>query len=39
MHTRSVIIKPHDRVLTAYFDRQTRLAQNLRNTAKYEPFQ
>lgn len=35
MHTRSIFIKPHDKALTAYFDRQTRLAKNLRNTANF----
>lgn len=35
MHTRSIFIKPHNRVLAAYFDRQTRLAKNLRNTANF----
>ena len=35
MHTRSIFISQHDKALTAYFDRQTRLAKNLRNTANF----
>ena len=35
MHTRIVFVKPQDKELTAYFDRQTHLAKNLRNSANY----